>query len=177
MEKEFLSAMLYSGHPQWSIHWPCSLKAPIKVEYIINCDWICKNRHNVTLGQLHFIGPAYSHTRTPPMHPCIGLSWLICFSGGGFVDHVVTTETMGLMEGTRWEVWVWYSPLCWQGVSWGTLGLSGPMTSSSWTHSYILQTVLLEDVTHLRLPTHPPLIHAIHDITVAVKKLLKILQC
>ena len=43
--------------------------------------------------------------------------------------------------------------------------------------SQLLQTVQLEGVTHLRLPTHPtpllpahPLIHAICDITVVVKK-------
>ena len=27
--------------------------------------------HNVTLGQMHFIGPANSHTHTLPMHCCI----------------------------------------------------------------------------------------------------------
>ena len=66
----------------------------------------------------------------------------------------------------------------------GPLGLSGLMTSNSWTQ--ILQTVLLESVTHLWLPTHPtihlppthpPLIRAIHDIAVVVKNLHKIQQC
>ena len=34
-----------------------------------------KTDHNVTLGQLHFIGPANSHTHTLPIHCCInGLS-------------------------------------------------------------------------------------------------------
>ena len=30
-----------------------------------------KTDHNVTLGQLHFIGPANSHTHTLPVHCCI----------------------------------------------------------------------------------------------------------
>ena len=48
-----------------------------------------KSDHNVTLGQLYFIGPANSQTYTLPMHCCIdGLSWLVCFSGAGFADHV-----------------------------------------------------------------------------------------
>ena len=34
-----------------------------------------KTDHNVTLGQLHFIGPANSHTHALSMHCCItGLS-------------------------------------------------------------------------------------------------------
>ena len=53
---------------------------------------------------------------------------------------------------------------------------------------WLVQIVLTEGITHLWLPTlphHPPhplppthpLIHATRDITVAVKKLLKIQQC
>ena len=41
------------------------------------------------LANCIFIGPANNHTRTLPMHCCIyGLSWLVWFSGAGFVDHV-----------------------------------------------------------------------------------------
>ena len=40
--------------------------------------------------------------------------------------------------------------------------------------SWLLQTVLLEGVTRLRFPPTHPLIRAIHDITVVMKKLLKI---
>ena len=48
-----------------------------------------KTDDNVTLGQLHFIGPANSHTHAPSMHHCnIGLSWLVCFSRAGFADCV-----------------------------------------------------------------------------------------
>ena len=40
-----------------------------------NSDWIAKTDHNVTLAQLHFIGPANSYTHTLPVHCCIdGLS-------------------------------------------------------------------------------------------------------
>ena len=48
-----------------------------------------KTDHNVTLGQLHFISPANSHTHALSMHCCItGLSWLVCFSRAGFADRV-----------------------------------------------------------------------------------------
>ena len=48
-----------------------------------------KTDHNVTLDQLHFIGPANSHTHALSMHWCItGLSWLVCFSRAGFADCV-----------------------------------------------------------------------------------------
>ena len=51
------------------------------------------------LGQLHFIGPASSYTHTLPMHCCIdGLSWLVCFSGAGFADHVKS-------QLTQWGPW------------------------------------------------------------------------
>ena len=60
---------------------------------IVNCyiyvTGYWKTDHNVTLGQLHFIGPANSHTHAPSMHWCItGLSWLVCFSRAGFADRV-----------------------------------------------------------------------------------------
>ena len=52
-----------------------------------------------------------------------------------------------------------------------------------WTHSTAV-CLLMVALTRLRLPSHPatpppahPLIHAICDITVAVKKLLKNQQC
>ena len=54
----------------------------------------------------------------------------------------------------------------------GPPGLSWPMTSTSWIHRHSNQS----QPTPFPLPTHP-LIHAIHDITVVVKKLLKIQQC
>ena len=70
----------------------------------------------------------------------------------------------------------------------GPLGLSGPMTSTFWTHRFSKRSLLLEGITCLQLPTcphhprHPlpsthSLIRAIRDITVVVKKLLKIQQC
>ena len=48
-----------------------------------------------------------------------------------------------------------------------------------WTHTTAV-CLLMVALTRLRLPTHPathPLIRAICDITVALKKLLKIQQC
>ena len=50
----------------------CLLVADIKYIYVTGY-W--KTDHNVTLGQLHFIGPANSHTHALSMHCCItGLS-------------------------------------------------------------------------------------------------------
>ena len=52
---------------------------------IVICDWITD--HNV--GQLHFIGPANSHTHTLPVHCCINrLADWSAFSRAGFADHV-----------------------------------------------------------------------------------------
>ena len=46
---------------------------PLKFNTFVTGYW--KTDHNVTLGQLHFIGPANSHTHALSMHRCIiGLS-------------------------------------------------------------------------------------------------------
>ena len=37
----------------------------------------------------------------------------------------------------------------------GPPSMFGPMAETSWTHSYIVQTVLTESLTHLQLPTLP----------------------
>ena len=48
-----------------------------------------KTNQNVTLGQLHFLGPTNSHTHTLSMHRCnTRLSCLVCFSRADFADHV-----------------------------------------------------------------------------------------
>ena len=48
-----------------------------------------KTDRNVTLGQLHFLGPANSHTHTLSMHCCnTRLSCLVCFSRADFANHV-----------------------------------------------------------------------------------------
>ena len=48
-----------------------------------------KTDQNITLGQLHFLGPANSHTHTLSMHCCnTRLSCLVCFSRADFADHV-----------------------------------------------------------------------------------------
>ena len=48
-----------------------------------------KTDRNVTLGQLHFLGPANSHTHTLSMHCCnTRLSCLVCFSRVDSADHV-----------------------------------------------------------------------------------------
>ena len=63
----------------------------------------------------------------------------------------------------------------------GSLGLSGSMTSNSWTHSYSKQSCERynpppdRNISHHPLPSHLPL-YAIHNITIVVKKLLKIFK-
>ena len=48
-----------------------------------------KTDQNITIGQLHFLGPANSHTHTLSMHCCnTRLSCLVCFSRADFADHV-----------------------------------------------------------------------------------------
>ena len=48
-----------------------------------------KTDQNITLGQLHFLGPANSHTHTLSMHCCnTRLSCLVCFPRVDFADHV-----------------------------------------------------------------------------------------
>ena len=57
--------------------------------YTFICDWILETNQNVTLGQLHFLGPANSHTHTLSMR-CYNtkLSCLVYFSRADFADHV-----------------------------------------------------------------------------------------
>ena len=69
-----------------------------------------KTDHNVTLGQLHFIGPANSHTHTLSMHHCIiGLSWLVCFSRAGFADRVKSWLR-------QWDPWRALDGRCGSGI-------------------------------------------------------------
>ena len=77
----------HMGHPI-RVCMGCPIRAYRTVPYTyVTGYW--KTDYNVTLGQLHFIGPANSHTRALSMHWCItGLSWLVCFSRAGFADRV-----------------------------------------------------------------------------------------
>ena len=53
--------------------WQVTLVSSVHAYNYVTGYW--KTDHNVTLGQLHFIGPANSHTRALSMHCCItGLS-------------------------------------------------------------------------------------------------------
>ena len=71
-------------------------------------------------------------------------------------------------------------PNCSQRLSWPIL-LIVTACATYWTHSTAVCGLMVA-LTHLQLPTHPlppahSLIRAICDITVTVKKLLKIQQC
>ena len=81
-------------HLTESVAKTCGICIVLHTKYVTGY-W--KTDHNVTLGQLHFIGPANSHTHALSMHCCIT----------GFCRPCkVTTETMEPMGGTGWEVWV-----------------------------------------------------------------------
>ena len=113
-----------------------------------------------------------SHTRTLPMYICInGLSWLVYFSGAGFADHMKSRLR-------QWGPWRALDRRCGSHIHpvlarhllrISGPGLSEPMTSSSWTHSYILQIVLLEGTTRLQLSTHL-LIHAIRILCAYIRQ-------
>ena len=58
-----------------------------KMELFVTGFW--KTDRNVTLGQLHFLGPANSPTHILSMHCCnTRLSFLVYFSRADFADHV-----------------------------------------------------------------------------------------
>ena len=55
-----------------------------------NVTGFWKTDQNVTLGQLHFLGPATcnNHTHTLSMHCCkTRLSCLVCFFRANFAEH------------------------------------------------------------------------------------------
>ena len=155
---------------------------PICQSFSINCHnrviyvigyW--KSDHNVTLGQLHFIGPANSHTHALSMYCCInGLNWLVCFSKAGFANRVKS-------QLRQWDPWraldgrygsdihpcVGETSLkalqsC-LGLWLALLGLMATPNSPIGRYNPPL-------ASHPPPPTCPPLIHAIRDITVVVKK-------
>ena len=99
---------------------------------------ISHSPYSMLLAQLH-----NSHIHILPMHCCINrLTWLVCFSRAGLSTTCeVMTETMGLMEGTGWEVSYgsYIHPVLVRHLL-GPLGLSGPMTGTSWNHNYSKQS-------------------------------------
>ena len=102
-----------------------------------------KTVRNVTLGQLHFLGPANSHTHTLSMHCCsTRLSCnLLSFSRADFVDHVKPQlrqwDPWRALDG-RYESDIYLCVLVRRLI--GPPGLSRPMTGTSWTHSYSKQS-------------------------------------
>ena len=120
------------------------------------------------------------------MHCCIdGFGWLVCFSGAGFADHVRSR----LRQWGPWRAldgrYVSYIHLCVSKASLkvlqASLGLWLVVLGLIATLNNPIKSLNPPLASHLSPPpTHshcPPLICAICDITVVVKKLLKILQC
>ena len=142
------------------------------------CAGYWKTDHNVTFGQLHFIGPANSHTHALSMHCCItGLSWLVCFSRTGFADHVKSR----LRQWDPWRAldgrfWVWYSPCVGETslkALQSCLGLWLALLGLIATPNSPVGQCNPPPASHPPPPPIPPahpLIHAIRDITVVVKK-------
>ena len=109
-----------------------------------------KTNQNVTLGLFHFIAPAKSHIHPLPVHSCItSLSWLICISVQVLKSRLRRQwcPWRALDEGYGSDM----HPVLMRHLL-GSLGLSGPMTNTSWTQSYYKQS-FLEGMACLRLPT------------------------
>ena len=140
-----------------------------------------KTDHVHTFGQLLFIGPANSHTHTLPLHCCInGLSWLVCFSRPGFANHVKSRmrqwDPWRALDGWNgFDIHPCYCKTSLKALQ-SCLGLWPVLLGLM-----LFQTDLMEGLTCLRLPTcpfHPPhplpsahpLIGAIRDNTMVVKK-------
>ena len=137
-----------------------------------------KTDHVRTFGQLLFIGPANSHTHTLPVHCCInGLSWLVCFSRHGFADHVKSRLR-------QWDPWRALGGRHGSGIH----PCIGETSLKAHQSCLDLWPALLGHIATPNGPvgafnpppaSHPPppptppthpLIHAICDITVVVKK-------
>ena len=135
--------------------------------------------HNVTLGQLHFIGLANSHTHALSMHWCItGLSWLICFSRAGFADRVKS-------QLRQWDPWRALDGRCGSDIHpcvdetslkalQSCLGLWLALLGLIATPNSPVGRCNPPPASHPPPPPTPPpshpLIHAIRDITAVVKK-------
>ena len=149
----------------------------IRIQYYI-CMCVTgywKTNQNVTLGLFHFVGPGNRHTHTLPVHCCINrLSWLVCFSRAGFVNHVKS-------QLRQWGPWreldggygcdihpvlvrhLLLGRAC-LGLWPALLGLIEPPNSPVGScNLHVFSCPLTHTHTH-------PLIHAIHDITEVVKK-------
>ena len=131
-----------------------------------------KTDHNVTLGQLHFIGPTNSHTHTlpdVPVHCCINeLSWLVYFSRAGFADHVKS-------QLRQWDPWRALDGSYGSDIHpcVGDMSLKALQSCLGlWLALFGLIATPNSPIGRYNPPlaSHPPLIHGIHDITVVVKK-------
>ena len=141
-----------------------------------------KTDHNVTFGQLLFIGSANSHTHTLPMHCCInGLSWLVCFSTAGFADRVKSWlrqwNPRRALDGRYGsDIHPCVGEMSLKALQ-SCLGLWLVLLGLIATPNSPIGRYGLPPASHPPRPLHPPtpppahpLIRAIHDITVVVKK-------
>ena len=132
-----------------------------------------KSDQIVALGLFHFSGPPNCYTHTLPIHSAITrLGWLVCFSRANFTNPVNSRQTIGPMEGTTWRHGSEIDP----SSSEKYLRLServGPMTGTSW----LIASPNGPNRGFNPPPVAHPLRHTTRDITVPVKKLLKIQQC
>ena len=124
-----------------------------------------------------FIDPANSHTHTLPVHCCInGLSWLVCFSRHGFADHVKSRLR-------QWDPWRALDGRHGSGIHpciaigetslkahQSCLGLWPALLGHIATPNGPVGGFNLPPASHPPPPPMHPLIHAIRDITVVVKK-------
>ena len=116
----------------------------------------CKTNQIVTVGLFHFIGPVKGHTCTLHIRSAITrLGGPVCFSRTSFPDPVNSSLR-------QWDPWV-----ALHGRHGSEIHPSDGDTSLMpfkhvWVYGWhfwdpwLAQTVPMEDLTHIWLPTHPP---------------------
>ena len=109
----------------------------------------------ILLAQLIANWPSSCTIHALSMHCCIiGLSWLVCFSRAGFANRVKSRLR-------QWDPWRALDGRYGSDIHPCIGGTSLKASSLVWAYdwhfldSQLLQTVQLEDITCLRLPTHP----------------------
>ena len=87
----------------------------VYIETFVTGFWKTDQNLIVTLGLIHFIGPANGYTRTLHIYtvPLLGLVDWSAFLKPVLLTCKFTTGTMGRMDGAIWKAWVWNSSQWW----------------------------------------------------------------
>ena len=119
-----------------------------------------KDKASLPPGLFYFILLTHGYTRTLHIHSAITrLAWLVCFSGVSFADPVNSRLR-------QWDLWRVLHGRHGSEIHPSDSEMSLRPSKHVWAYdwhfwdSYLVQTVLTEVLTHLRLPTH--LLHPTH---------------